>query len=259
MEFHMPGIRDRRLAAANEHRAKRKSRETGELMQIFGGGSSARRLGMRFAPTSRTGFNIANASFSRNLSMVNTIVLHQTTFVSGDALPPVSADSEISNDHRLDRVIAHFVVRADGTIVYMRDVEHTLNNGGGRHGIDIEFEGDYSHSSFPQGMRLGRRAILSARELLTNLVSLSSIAIRNIHPHGQIQKDSRSKFDSCCGPDIWVNVGEWAVANLNLNCEQPVSYYQNKGISDAQRNQEYNQDPNMRFLNDLDQMFGEIP
>lgn len=257
MDFYLPGIRDRRLAAADEHRAKRNG-EDGLPMHIFGKGTPARRMSRRYFNQGRTGFNIANAEVSRNPSIINTIVLHQTTFISGDSLPPQNFDNDISSNHRLDKVIAHFVVRVDGAIIYSHDLEHIVNNGGGRHGIDIEIEGNYSHTPQPVGARLSRWTIASARTLISALVSHRSMIISNIHPHGQIQKNSRSKFDSCCGPDIWVNVGQWAVSNLDLNCQQPISYYPNKGISEHQSNQAYNQDSSMAFAHDLDQMFGSI-
>jgi hypothetical protein len=48
----------------------------------------------------------------------------QTTFTTSDPLPEVNRDEDMSDHFRLDHVIAHFVVRADGTILYVHDIQY---------------------------------------------------------------------------------------------------------------------------------------
>ena len=230
MDIFVPGLRDRRMAAADENR-------TANNREIYGRGTSARRLSQR---SSGGNFDVGQARNSRSANIINTIVLHQTTFYSRDDLPSESEDNDISDDHRLDKVIAHFIVRADGTIIYTHDVEHILNSVSRRWGIDIEFEGKYGHEHIPQSNRLRQTAIRSGHRLIFWLKGYLP-NIQYIHPHGQIQR-SGGKRDSCSGPDIWINVGEWAVTNLNLTCDQTFARYPNRGISDAQRNSAYYQD-----------------
>jgi hypothetical protein len=62
-------------------------------------------------------------------------------------------------------------------------------------------------------------------------------SIRFIHPHGQVQR-SGGKYDTCCGPDIWMNVGEWCATHLSMTTDT-TDRYTNNGISPQQRNAAY--------------------
>lgn len=217
---------------------------------------------------------------TRRYNVLNTIILHQT--VSPSFLPLRSSqaaemndgeileynrslryplnpndDENISSNHRIDRILTHFIVMGDGTIFYTHDVDRLSGSAGGRHGIDIEFAGTFSDSS-----RLSREAILSGRELIRGLKA-SIPGIRHIHPHGQVQIKLMSgvlcdmdratpapmcgKFHSCPGPDIWVNVGIWATKSegdggLGLDCDNPVYPYRNNTISSAQLDPSFERD-----------------
>jgi hypothetical protein len=58
--------------------------------------------------------------------------------------------------------------------------------------------------------------------------------IRHIHPHGQLDPGKR---DTCCGADVWMNVGEWAVERLGLESDTPFAGYgESRGISAQHRN-----------------------
>jgi hypothetical protein len=161
----------------------------------------------------------------------------------------------MSSDHPIDRITAHFVVLNDGTVFYTHDVEFILASVSGRYGIDIEFAGSFSTSREPparSAARLRPKAIRTGRELV-RVLKTSIPSITHIHPHGQLQRRDNQgwcggttgnrcgKLYSCPGPDIWVNVGEWAVRQLRLTSATPLRGYQNNGIHDRQSNPRYNQ------------------
>ena len=235
MDIFVPGMRDRRVAAADETHAP--PAHAGEAPRpIYGDGSVARRMSL----ADPRHFDVRRAAFARQPTQINTVVLHQMSLFHQDALPSLSLDSDISDDHSLDHVIAHFVVRSTGEILYTHDVQYVLNSVSGRRGIDIEFEGRYGNQSAPESSRLSAEAIRSGRRLLLWLQGyLTSLAY--IHPHGQLQRVGSGKLNSCPGPDIWVNIGEWAVATLGLTADRPFPGYANRGITPAQRNPRYDQ------------------
>ena len=223
MDIQLPGIlRDRRVAASDETMSVAN-------LSIYGRGSVARTRGA------------GRGRGDRMAAGITTIILHQTygPAFTAAALPPPATDGDRASDHRIDRITAHFVVLRGGTIVYAHDVEYMLNDAGGREGIDIEFAGRFPHDLAPPGdpdLRLDPKAIQAARLLLKELKQRIPM-LRWIHPHGQVQRGAHGKLHSCPGPDVWMNVGEWAVSALN--CEQPNAYYPNNGISDRQRNPAY--------------------
>ncbi len=260
----LPGLRDRRLAASDETISVSNGR-------IYGRGSVARAQG-----AARSGLRR-----DRPLGQIRAIILHQTAgrsflrgstiFVNGSAhffryrspylsrrtTPEVSADRNIRSDHPMDQIAAHFVVLNDGTIFYTHDVEFIIASAGGRFGIDIEFAGRFPCTGTPPtepSGRLSTRAIQAGRQLIRALTEQIR-SITNIHPHGQVQRYDRQgrcggpesenladKWTSCPGPDIWVNVGEWAARNLRVQCDDPGSAgYQNNTISPAQSNEAYDQ------------------
>ena len=229
MDITLAGLRDRRIAASDMSRSV-------AAAEIYGRGSHAR------------GRGAAGARVDREPAQITTIVLHQT---AGGAITNgavLSDDDVLRSHHRIDRIAAHFIVTADGWPIYLRDVQFILSNAGGRRGIDIEFCGRFAHGMEPSGDRLTRDAVLAGRGLVTALVRQIP-SIRHIHPHGQIQQvdddDDRgygSKFHSCSGPDIWVNVGAWAVANLGLATVPEPGTYQDHGISALQANPAWRQE-----------------
>jgi hypothetical protein len=242
MHIKIPGLRDRRIAAADENRTRNRR-------EIYAAGTPARRLSQRHP----LGFDARQAAFSRSLTQIDRVFLHQTEFFTEYPLPREERDRDMADDHRLDVVIAHFVVRRDGTILYTHDVEFILNSISGRSGIDIEFEGHYNvppettpPPSHPWPPRLSPAAIQSGRRLLEALNDLRSGAISNaqylsiqsIHPHGQFNSRKRN---SCPGPDIWTNVGEWAMRRFRWISGRALPGYANLGISEHQRNPAYDQ------------------
>jgi hypothetical protein len=234
MDLFIPGLRDRRIAAADETHAPP---SRGERRHIYGDGTAARRA---VEALGRRSFDVRTSRPSRSVESLTTIVLHQMDVTHSAPLPDMTSDTNIDSDHSLDHVIAHFIVRTDGTLIYTHDIEHTLNDGGGRRGIDIEFEGDFGCRPTPSDPRLSEAAIRGGRRLLLWLDGFLP-GLSHIHPHGQVQRGDPSKLHTCCGPDVWMNVGEWAVQNFSWECNTPVSGYPNHGISDRQRNSAYDQ------------------
>jgi len=155
----------------------------------------------------------------------------------------------------LDRIASHFVILNDGTVYYTHDVEFIIASAGGRLGIDIEFAGRFPCTPTPPRdarLRLTVQAIRSGRRLVQALRRQIS-SITHIHPHGQVQRYDRQgacggpgsanladKWTSCPGPDVWVNVGQWA-AGQGLICDTTPAGYQNNTIAPAQANSAYNQ------------------
>lgn len=229
-------IRDRRIAASEETRTRQRSRETGELGYIYGAGESSR---ARRSAAEGHGFD-------RTADQITTVVLHQTAGPRFFGSLIMSDDAAVESDHPIDRIAAHFVITDDGDAMYTHDVQYILSNAGGRSGIDIEVAGSFSSTQEPSGQRLSLAAIRTCRRLISDLV-LAIPSISRIHPHGQVQRlpagsdrHHGDKFDSCCGPDIWVNVGRWAVETLRLDCESTLGY-PNHGISPRQTNEAYRQ------------------
>ena len=230
MDIVLPGLRDRRVAAADENMTR-------DSRNIYGRQTGARILSDQ--SRLRGGrFDVRRAALPPRIRLINTIVLHQTTFFCADALPTDNFDSRIESSHRLDAVIAHFIVRTNGVVIYTHDVEHVLNSVSGRHGVHIEFEDAYGHDQQPQGARLSVEAILAGRRLIAALIGALP-CLQYIHPHGQIQQDSTAKLHSCCGPDIWVNVGAWAANHMSLICDNTSVERPNHGISPRQSNPAY--------------------
>ena len=119
MDIQLAGLRDRRVAAAEETISVAGAR-------IYGRGSSARLRGAQLA-----------RGTDRRPDSIRVIVLHQTAGRSflpstraaypGDA----AADRNVGSDHDIDRISAHFVVLSDGTIFYTHDIEYIVNSAGG--------------------------------------------------------------------------------------------------------------------------------
>lgn len=234
MDLFSPVIRDRRIGASDETRTRQISARTGDLGFIYGDGSNARARGA----VGRRG--------DRAASEITTIVLHQTAGPRFIGMLIPFDDDEVESDHAIDRIAAHFAITTDGDAVYLHDVEFVMSNAGGRHGIDIEICGRFANTEVPSGERVSLPAIRACRRLIADLVSAIP-TITRIHPHGQVQRlgaesdrDHGDKYDSCCGPDVWVNIGQWAVDNLSLGCETTLGY-ENHGVSPKQANLAYRQ------------------
>jgi hypothetical protein len=208
---------------------------------IYGKRTRGRGLGEQITgprPAQQRRLQMDPESTARATSRLRMIVLHQTTIPS---VPPLPADaSSRLSHHRVDHVIANFVVTRRGEVVYVRDLGYHLNSLSARRGIDIEFIGDYPHDDAPPTsphQRLTAEAIHAGRELVRGLKRMLP-GLTNIHTHGQFKA---GKLDTCPGPDIWVNVGEWALLpanHLGLTSDPPLGRTSNP-VSPAQRNSSY--------------------
>lgn len=265
MDIEIPGLhlRDRRIAASDEYLDGDEGRER-DLFNahegpwnprhphsgrfIYGVGSRPRLASQR-RPTS---FDASRLGFSRKPEDITTVILHSTVgpeFATAD-LPGESEDEERGSYHRVDEIIANFVILRDGVVTYTHDVEHILSVAGGRKGIDIEFAGTFPHRGAitSSTSRLSPDAIRAGRHLIEYLKVKYLRNLSHVHPHGQVQSGDRGgrgnggKFDSCPGPDVWVNVGEWAVDHLGLISGSPEDGYPNHGISRRQSNPDYRQE-----------------
>ncbi len=255
MNISCPGLRDRRIAAADETLSTRSG------SHIYRDHTAAYRRGAATSPGPRT-------RYDREPSAIRAIVLHQTggnSFLSSRyarQLASPSDDSRVASRSRLDRVAAHFVVLQDGTVFYTHDIQYIIDSAGGRLGIDVEVAGSFPSATVPDpAQRVPEAAIRGLRGLVQALQQQLP-CITHIHPHGQIQSmesagrgrpaiacggpDSDNpcgKLVSCPGSDIWVNVGRWASAagGLGLISATPLPPYQNNGIVPALDNSAYDQ------------------
>lgn len=248
MDILIPGIRDRRIAAADQwtdsdgERERYYARSPGRY--LFADGTAPRRAAQQIAAAfaaraSATTdeerdaiavprFDIRRIAAVRPTVEIEEIWLHSTDGNTLDAhdLPEADDDDEIRSHASVDSIIAHLVVLFDGTIVYTHDVEYPLNDVGASKGIDIEFAGSFANASTPppagtvgDPMRQNGRATpaqLRAGRTLVRYLKQRIPSIQRIHPHGQF---TAIKRNSCPGPDVWVNVGQWAVDELHLSSE----------------------------------------
>ena len=263
MDIVCAGMRDRRIAASEETVSVR-----GPESRVYRTGSVAFTRGAHGARA----LGDQPARYDREPGDIRAIILHQTSgasFTTGRAarrLPAEADDARMRSDSRIDQIAAHFVVLQNGTIFYTHDVQYWIDSAGGRQGIDIEVAGSFPASRTPDPTRrLPEDAIRALRGLITALCQQLP-AITHIHPHGQIQSvdiirvdgrrvaaacggpDSTNPCDkiiSCPGPDIWVNVGQWACqprpVGLGLISATPLAPYQNNGIQPALANPDYDQ------------------
>lgn len=248
MDIDLSGLVDRRVAAADEYRTR--DRRAIHLRDVRRDASD----NVLPVPTRRS-YDVRTAipeHQRRDPGSITRVILHQMGLRSRNPLPP--GPSPIGDDHRLDVIIAHLMVRQDGTIIYAHDIQLVLNGTAAlRDSIEIEFEGTYNQAPsrrgsapHPWGPRLSRAAIEAGRRLLRTLYEMSHypcgrgplriLSIRSIHPHQQYSPVTRP---NCPGPDIWVNVGQWAIRNLAWHTYAGRSTRQ---ISDYMTHQAYNQD-----------------
>jgi hypothetical protein len=233
MDITCAGLRDRRVAASEERRHHRRRQPIKVIVLHQTSGHFFTQPAVTAAPSH-----------------------HRAQQRRGAVVPyPVdpATDANVRSNHNIDAIKANFVVIDDGTIFYTHDIEYLSRSAGGQFGVDIEFAGRFSAAR-----RLSPAAVQAGRHLVSALVQQVP-TITHIHPHGQIQhrlmgRDGQEgvacgadtgvrcgKIDSCPGPDIWINVGEWAATHHHLITDTPLPSFQNNGISDAQRNQTFNQ------------------
>jgi hypothetical protein len=202
----LAGVTDRTPHTGSIERSGQRNPETGEPIPVFRG----RR--------------------SRPLAGIDSIVLHQTGFWQSARGDDLSA---------YDRMIAHFVLLPNGTVLQLRELEARLNSASLDYGVDIEVVGCFNDDSFdcetyrrlraagferPRGCSLHAMThcqgelpslaqIESGRRLIGALAELEAIPdrIRYILAHRQITGMGRG---NCPGPHLWYNLGHWAETRM---------------------------------------------
>ena len=152
------------------------------------------------------GYRVRN----RMSAQIDTVVLHQTSFSRGSV-----PDNYLS-------VHAHFVVLPDGTIVQLHPVDAYLvaSSAFNDDAISVEVVGNFpdEHGHYWEGSKNGR-SILSPQQisggcdLVRYLKETYGISFVFAHRQGE---DANLR-GNCPGPDIWYNIGEWAVRELGMS------------------------------------------
>jgi hypothetical protein len=152
----------------------------------------------------------------RKQAAIDSVVLHHTAYNIGNDL----------NSYL--KVGAHYVVTADGQIGQLYDDLDFVNasHGFNPRSIGIEVIGNFSdhryhwwkarESSIPDRCYLAPAQIRAGRCLVATLKSRHP-GIKYLYAHRQ----SSSDREGDPGPDVWFNIGEWALANLKLTDRLP--------------------------------------
>jgi N-acetyl-anhydromuramyl-L-alanine amidase AmpD len=135
---------------------------------------------------------------------IDAVVLHQTGFSRG--LEPL----------RYLKVTAHFVVLADGTVLQLHPVTARLmaSDGFNCRSVSIEFVGNFASSEgrWWRPETYGAN-VVSAEQVEAGralLRALAGIGVRHVFAHRQ-SSETRGNDP---GPDLWANVGQWAIDRL---------------------------------------------
>lgn len=152
---------------------------------------------------------------------IDAVVLHQTSMSRGNV-----ADAYVKTH-------AHYVVMQDGRILHLHPIESFIiaSSAFNEDAISIEFVGNFptDNGHYWQGEKFGKHTLSSqqingGRDLLRYLVDNYGIAFVFAHRQGEAV-NSRG---NCPGPDVWFNIGQWAVNNLGLSDGGP-GYKEGKG------------------------------
>jgi hypothetical protein len=148
----------------------------------------------------------------RKRATIDSIVLHMMAF-------------NIGNNPRLYKTVgAHYIVTSDGQIAQLYDDLDYLNasNGFNPRSIAIEFAGNFADERYiwwpdkkerpiPERSYLTPTQIRAGRCLLATLKAKLP-GIKYLYAHRQSSLDREDDP----GPDVWFNIGEWALSNLKL-------------------------------------------
>lgn len=148
-----------------------------------------------------------NRKGNRDMKKVYALVLHQTAFSRGN------------DPTKYDRIPVHFVITPDGKIVQLHPLAAYLwsSNGFNARSVAVEFVGNFRsvegryykpetfgcHSVTPQQIKAGR-------DLIQHLIK--EMGLTHVLAHRQAS-GSRTNDP---GPEIWYNVGQWAIDKFGL-------------------------------------------
>lgn len=143
----------------------------------------------------------------RDESIVDGVVLHQMAFSRGNAL------------HKYDKVTAHFFVTPAGEIAQIHPFSAFLyaSNALNSNTVAVEFAGNFRDDT---GRFWGNFApnYLTARQVTAGRYLLEYLntnhGIKKVFAHRQGTGGRRA---NCCGPEIWKNIAQYAIANLNYD------------------------------------------
>jgi len=167
----------------------------------------------------------------RSLSVVDSLVLHQTAFNRG------------SNHSSYDKLGVHFVILPDGTILQLYDATsylHASNRFNAR-SVAVEFVGNFPNENGDwwtgHGIKArnmpSKKQIYNGRKLINFL--RRSLDITHVFAHRQANKNK----SNCPGPHIWNNVGEWAIRNGFSDGGQDYCLTEGRAIPAAWRDHEH--------------------
>lgn len=167
-------------------------------------------------------FFIREKSLSpRKLEKVDSIVLHQMAFTRGNNLS------------KYHEVGAHYIVMNDGKIGQLYDNLDYINasNGFNNRSVAIEFAGNFPDTKFKWWDGSSNRTLLTPAQILGGRCLMSVLqsqlpALKYVYAHRQ----SSSSRGNDPGPDIWKQVGEWAIGKFGLTDKLPQPFI-NKGAS----------------------------
>lgn len=156
----------------------------------------------------RAGFTAKNKRLrSRRVEDVYALVLHQTAFSRGN------------DPKRYDTVTAHYVILPNGHILQLHPVSAYLaaSNGFNARSVAVEFVGNFpsTHGRCWEPKRFGchrlsQEQITAGRFLIQHLIR--TIGLTHVLAHRQ----SSGTRENDPGPDIWCQVGQWAIENHRL-------------------------------------------
>ena len=147
---------------------------------------------------------------ARDLKKVKQLVLHQMAccFKPADPLK------------RFLTINAHFAITADGRILQLHPIEQLLwaSNGFNGSSVAVEFAGNFPDTKghWWEGAKYGKDRPTQAqfeagRRLIRYLVN--KIGLTQVVAHRQ----SSASRENDPGPEVWRNVGQWAVDTLGLS------------------------------------------
>lgn len=148
-----------------------------------------------------------NRKGTRDMKKVYALVLHQTAFSRGN------------DPTKYDRIPVHFVITPDGKIIQLHPLSAYLwsSNGFNARSVAVEFVGNFRsvEGRYYKPENFGCHPVTPAqikagRELIQYLIK--EMGLTHVLAHRQ----SSGMRTNDPGPEVWYNVGQWAVDNLGL-------------------------------------------
>jgi murein DD-endopeptidase MepM/ murein hydrolase activator NlpD/peptidoglycan hydrolase-like protein with peptidoglycan-binding domain len=155
----------------------------------------------------------------RKRTSINSIVLHHTAFNRGNDI----------NTYK--KVGAHYLVTADGQIAQLYNDLDFINasNGFNNRSVAIEFAGNFPDLNYrwwkPRDRKIPDRCYLTPVQIRAGRCLLVTLKrrlpdIKYLYAHRQ----SSGTRTNDPGPDVWFNIGEWALRELQLTDQLPATH-----------------------------------